>query len=271
MITGVIAAIASVLFLTAIIIAAEFIAPVARYSLKSRIPGLVFGATGLAVAILAVAGLQQFWLLLSVQPLFTVPVHSLAGSAIALAAMIVLYDFLAYWFHRFQHRFLWPIHAVHHSPTELHVANGYAHFLERVVRWILISIPLTLIHFEFPPTPFVLLFLVGLLERYIHSSSSVHFGPLAKVLVDNRFHRIHHSLEPQHHDKNFGILFSFWDRLFGTAHEPRPGEWPATGVAGHPPPRSVAQYLLYPLRYSRPAALQPAARSSSMESRSLPG
>ena len=37
-----------------------------------------------------------------------------------------------------------------------------------------------------------------LLTYYIHSPIDVHFGRLRKVLVDNRFHRIHHSIEPRH-------------------------------------------------------------------------
>jgi sterol desaturase/sphingolipid hydroxylase (fatty acid hydroxylase superfamily) len=35
---------------------------------------------------------------------------------------------------------------------------------------------------------------------------------------------LHHSVDPRHYDKNFGLLFSFWDRLFGTLCVPRPDE-----------------------------------------------
>lgn len=251
MISAVIAPVGGLLFLTAIVIAAEYIAPSKRYTFTARTPGALFGATGFAVALFAITLLQHLWLRLGVRPIVTVPVIGVAGSALSLVLMVLFYDFLAYWSHRFQHRFLWPIHALHHAPTELHVANGYAHYLERIADWVLISIPLSLVAFDFPATPFLLVFTLGLLERYIHSASTIHLGPLATVLVDNRFHRIHHSIEKRHFDRNFGIVFSFWDRLFGTAWEPRPEEWPETGVIGTPPPRSLVDYLIFPLNSRR--------------------
>jgi sterol desaturase/sphingolipid hydroxylase (fatty acid hydroxylase superfamily) len=77
----------------------------------------------------------------------------------------------------------------------------------------------------------------------------VHFGPLRHVLVDNRFHRIHHSLEERHFDKNFGITFSLWDQLFRTAHFPSANEWPDVGIAGHAPPATLRDFLCYPLGF----------------------
>jgi len=35
---------------------------------------------------------------------------------------------------------------------------------------------------------------------------------------------LHHSVDPRHYDKNFGLLFSFWDRFFGTLCVPKPDE-----------------------------------------------
>ena len=29
-------------------------------------------------------------------------------------------------------------------------------------------------------------------------------------------HWIHHSINPEHHDKNLGFVFPFWDKIFGT-------------------------------------------------------
>jgi sterol desaturase/sphingolipid hydroxylase (fatty acid hydroxylase superfamily) len=48
--------------------------------------------------------------------------------------------------------------------------------------------------------------------------------------VSPQFHRIHHSIEPEHRDRNFGVIFSFWDRLFGTLYR-GDGGYPATGIA----------------------------------------
>lgn len=71
------------------------------------------------------------------------------------------------------------------------------------------------------------------------------------VIVDNRFHRIHHSLDEKHFDKNFGIAMSLWDWIFGTAHWPSKDEWPKVGVAGVDQPRNVVDFLALPWRIWR--------------------
>jgi sterol desaturase/sphingolipid hydroxylase (fatty acid hydroxylase superfamily) len=232
----------------AIVTAIEFIVPIERHSLISRIRPLSFLVAGAVTSVAAVALLVDVTRLLGIGPLISIRASGFgaSGDAGAVCVAIIFFDFLNYWQHRFQHRFLWRIHAVHHSPTQLNAASGYAHFGEKVFEFILLGVPLTLIEFRFPATPFAVVALKEILQRYIHSPVDAGLGPFNKVLVDNRFHRIHHSLEPKHFDKNFGILFSVWDRLLGTAYEPAKGEWPAVGLAGISPPVSVGDFLLFP-------------------------
>ena len=45
-------------------------------------------------------------------------------------------------------------------------------------------------------------------------------------------------------------MFPFWDRMFGTLYEPEADHWPKVGLPGHPPPTSIIDYLLYPLRFA---------------------
>ncbi|HET6942711.1 MAG TPA: sterol desaturase family protein [Sphingomicrobium sp.] len=248
--------------LTAIVTAAEYVAAIERYTLRSRVCGFIFTAINASAGVIFLSVLIALWEAIGVRPLLKLPINGWTGDAASIMLLVLLNDFVTYWSHRFQHRFLWPIHSLHHSQTELHAANGYAHFTERSFRYLVFGIPLSLIGFEFAAAPYLITLLSGVLERYIHSPTTAHLGPLRYVLVDNRFHRIHHSLEPQHFDKNFGILFSFWDRIFGTAWEPRADEWPATGVAGLHPPASVLDYLLFPLKFvSRTGAAAPARRT----------
>lgn len=239
--------------LLAVATAVEFVAPIERHSLRSRLFGLQVWVAGTALGIGSIVLLQTATRTLGVKPLVTIPLSPEATPwwILALAASLLFSDFLAYWQHRFQHRFLWPVHAVHHSPTSLNAVNGYAHFLEKTFQYFLIGLPLTVVNFDWPGTPFVLVAILEMLQHYIHSPIDAGLGPLNRIVVDNRFHRIHHSLEPKHFDRNFGILFSFWDRLFGTAYQPEPGEWPAVGVVDYPPPRHLVEYALYPLRFRR--------------------
>lgn len=171
------------------------------------------------------------------RPLLSFP----ALLSIPLAAL--LYDFFYYWLHRAQHAmpFLWRLHAVHHSVEELGALGGYHHVSEAPLKALLVAIPAAL----FLPLPSGLVgFLIGFHGIYLHSATRLNFGRFAKVIADNRTHRIHHSLEARHFDKNFGALTMLWDRLFGTAYFPKANEWPDTGLADHPEPRSVREYLL---------------------------
>jgi sterol desaturase/sphingolipid hydroxylase (fatty acid hydroxylase superfamily) len=159
---------------------------------------------------------------------------------------LVVGDFAYYWFHRFEHRFLWRWHAVHHSPRELHGLSGYHHPAESVLQLFFWSVPVGLI----VPNPFgpTLLFAVTMTwDQYVHSNTAVGLGPARIFLADNRFHRIHHSLAPEHWDHNFGVLFPWWDMMFGTAWMPKRDEWPEVGVPEYGEIRSVSELLARPL------------------------
>lgn len=42
------------------------------------------------------------------------------------------------------------------------------------------------------------------------------YGWLENIFLSPSQHHLHHSKEPRHWDKNFGLLLSVWDKLFGT-------------------------------------------------------
>lgn len=226
----------------------ELVAPLERHSIRSKMPGVAFSLISCTGSFWLLAVLQWLWSAIGLQPWVDVPVSSWFGRSAAIVLSILFFDLLIYWNHRFQHRFLWRFHALHHSQADLHAVNSYAHFTERGFRYLLLILPLTLVRFDFPALPWVIVGLQEILELYIHSPTDIHLGKLNAIFVDNRFHRIHHSLESRHFDKNFGVLFSIWDRLFGTAYWPADGEWPRTGVAGLTPPKSMGEYLLFPIR-----------------------
>jgi sterol desaturase/sphingolipid hydroxylase (fatty acid hydroxylase superfamily) len=50
-----------------------------------------------------------------------------------------------------------------------------------------------------------------------HSEIPWRFGPLYRLMVSPTFHAFHHSINPEHHNRNFGRMLSVWDYLFGTA------------------------------------------------------
>lgn len=139
----------------------------------------------------------------------------------------VIGDFFFYWFHRAQHAFFWPLHAVHHSIEDLNAVNSYHHATEEFMRILLMTLPMSWLGMEVGQSLPLVATLLALQPIYLHSPTRLQFGRWRAVVADNHFHRIHHSLGPRHFDKNFGACTTLWDRLF---HRLLPQ---ARRVAGH--------------------------------------
>jgi hypothetical protein len=55
------------------------------------------------------------------------------------------------------------------------------------------------------------------IDRMQHSMVNWTYGWIGRWVVFSPIgHRIHHSMEREHWDKNYGDMFVIWDRLFGT-------------------------------------------------------
>lgn len=243
------------LVVAAILTAFELLNARERVTLRQRVSGMAFWAVSIPLSATLVAGFSAVVTMFDIRPLMTLPVFAAvawAGPLAALLAVVIaamVHDFFFYWFHRIQHRWLWRYHAVHHSIRDLSAVNSYHHISETLIGLVLLTIPTSLIVSDVGPAlPFVNLVL-WLHVVWIHSPTRFHFGPLGKLFVDNRFHRIHHSLEERHFDRNFGAFTTIWDRLFGTAYLPRADEWPAVGLAEVDQPRNLTQWLDLPKRY----------------------
>jgi sterol desaturase/sphingolipid hydroxylase (fatty acid hydroxylase superfamily) len=171
-----------------------------------------------------------------------------AIALIASALSVLLYDFLYYWFHRAQHAWplLWRFHAVHHAIRDMNAANAYPHWTEEVARWPFITAPVLLLTPAGSPyLGWVGLFVIGH-AYYVHSATSLHLGPLNSVICNNRFHRLHHSIQPEHFDRNFSVVTPLWDHLFGTALIPALDEWPDTGLTDYAEADGAVDYLIRP-------------------------
>ena len=65
-----------------------------------------------------------------------------------------------------------------------------------------------------------------------HSHIWIDYGPvLSRIFISPAQHQIHHSCAVQHHDKNYGLIFAFWDWMFGTLYVPQGRETLEFGVA----------------------------------------
>lgn len=146
----------------------------------------------------------------------------------------VLLDLSLYFWHRACHTFpwLWCLHRVHHSDRFLNVSTAFRlHFLE-----VLLT---TLVKAGFILVTGVEAGLVLLAEALIALAVMFHHANirvpgerwLAALFTTPSLHRLHHSVLRCEHDRNFGLVFSLWDRLFGTLAEGEPARIGLVGLA----------------------------------------
>jgi len=88
-------------------------------------------------------------------------------------------------------------------------------------------------------------------SRFYHANIKTNMGFLRYIFVTPQSHRIHHSIQRHHRDKNFAVIFSFWDRLFGTQVKSYE-EYPETGIQETEFPfekkNSVSSWIITPLK-----------------------
>lgn len=159
-------------------------------------------------------------------------------------------DFAYYWLHRLQHKskWLWAIHELHHSDECVNVSTSFRmHWLEIPLRNSFGILPAMLL-----PRPMIILpaiVFVGCTTSYLtHSNIPIGYGWLNRVFVSPKTHRIHHSIQPEHIDKNFAGTWNIFDLLFGTYVHPKKGEHPRTGLLNGEVPRSFLSSSITPFK-----------------------
>ena len=166
-------------------------------------------------------------------------------------AYIVVYDFFYYWFHRAQHTFkpLWAQHKLHHSDVSLNIStSGRHHWLEEPLRVFLMMLPMAMVFDVAAPNIAWVATPLLLWPFFIHLNVRLPLGPLTPVLAGPQLHRIHHSMEPRHHDRNYAAYVPVWDILFGTYCHPNPGEYPRTGLDTGEDLNTLPRALFSPFR-----------------------
>lgn len=148
---------------------------------------------------------------------------AIPNPVIQVALYILLADLMQFLPHYLHHKvsFLWPFHSYHHSSTDLTVLTGNrGHPIQSEFTNALITVvPLTL-----AGVPLVSLLIFRLIRNTLvymhHSRLPWSWGWLGRYLVVSpAYHRIHHSILPEHYDKNLAVMFPFWDHLFGTYYK----------------------------------------------------
>ncbi len=165
-----------------------------------------------------------------------------------------LYHFSLHWtYHKVP--LLWRFHRLHHSDPDVDLSTELKHHpFEGIVSAIL-SVAFIMV-LGIHPVAIILRVLINQMVSLIsHANIKLPQNidtPVRKVLVTPAMHRIHHSSWRPETNSNYGTLFSFWDRIFGTyVKSPRDGyERMELGLDAFRSPRELwlDQLLLQPFR-----------------------
>jgi len=147
-------------------------------------------------------------------------------------------DFLRFSHHVLMHKYLWKLHRIHHSARKLTPLTLFrTHPLESLIASIrsLLTHTITIIFmvlffknqmgvYEFLGVNIFGFIFNATLANLRHSHIPVSFGILEYIFISPRMHQLHHSSDQKHFNKNFGVIFSLWDHLYGSFYRPSPCE-----------------------------------------------
>lgn len=131
---------------------------------------------------------------------------------------ILVQDFSGYWLHRLNHRvnIFWNRHVIHHSSEEFNLACALRQSISETVHFgAILMIPAAV--FGVPAKIFGFLAPIHLFMQFWYHTKLINkMGWLEKIIVTPSHHRVHHAINPEYIDKNYGQILIIWDKLFGT-------------------------------------------------------
>jgi sterol desaturase/sphingolipid hydroxylase (fatty acid hydroxylase superfamily) len=142
------------------------------------------------------------------------------GGTIILSVLIL--DFFGGWFVHFaQHKAvtLWRFHVVHHTDNNVDVTTGLRHHpIESILRGFFFFIAIVI---SGAPMYAVMIFqtLIAAFTAFTHANLSLPKWidrAISYVFVSPNMHKVHHHWQQPYTDSNYGLVFSIWDRMFGT-------------------------------------------------------
>ena len=169
---------------------------------------------------------------------------------LAVPLAVVALDFLIWLQHVMFHAVpaLWRLHRVHHADLDYDLTTGSRfHPIEMALSMTLKIAAISLLG---PPVVAVVLFEVLLSAGAMFNHGNIRLPatldrPLRWFIVTPDMHRVHHSVEDDETNSNFGFNLSVWDRLMGTYRaEPRAGQLGMTiGIRDQTAPADVVNVL----------------------------
>jgi sterol desaturase/sphingolipid hydroxylase (fatty acid hydroxylase superfamily) len=144
-----------------------------------------------------------------------------APHTVAIIASIVILDFIIWLQHVMVHAIplLWRLHRVHHADLDYDVTTGARFHPVEILLSMLIKF--TAIVLIGVPVIAVIVFEILLNATAMFNHANIRLPRavdrvLRWFVVTPDMHRVHHSIEDDETNSNFGFNLPWWDRLFGT-------------------------------------------------------
>jgi len=168
--------------------------------------------------------------------------------AVSIVLSVIAMDFIIYLQHVMVHAIpvLWRFHRVHHADLDYDVTTGARfHPIEIILSMFIKFATIMVLG---PPIVAVIIFEVILNAMAMFNHGNIRLPKsidrvLRWLVVTPDMHRVHHSVEDNETNSNYGFNLSIWDRLFGTyIDQPRGGHQGMTiGIHKYRNPKQVDQ------------------------------
>ncbi|MBS1496478.1 MAG: sterol desaturase family protein [Bacteroidetes bacterium] len=179
-------------------------------SLSSGVTNVTKDVLGLSIAVLSYEWLVQH-----------IAITHLKASWLVYLVTFIALDFSGYVVHAIDHKvnFFWNSHIIHHSSEDFNLACALRQSISVFVRLFaillfpaaLLGVPSQVIAFVAPLHLFA--------QFWYHTQHINKMGFLEKIIVTPSHHRVHHALNKEYIDKNYGQILIIWDKIFGTFQE----------------------------------------------------
>jgi alkylglycerol monooxygenase len=176
-------------------------------SLSSGISNIVKDVLGLSIAIVSYAWLVDHIALFEIGTQWYVFVIAFVAK-----------DFAGYWIHRMEHTInvFWNRHIIHHSSEEFNLSCALRQSISEIFSFVglfllptaIVGVPVEVIAIIAPIQLFA--------QFWYHTRLIDKMGWLEYIIVTPSHHRVHHAINQEYIDKNYGQIFIIWDKLFGT-------------------------------------------------------
>ncbi|HRO46861.1 sterol desaturase family protein [Agriterribacter sp.] len=154
------------------------------------------------------------------------------NAVLTYAIAFIALDFSGYWTHRIAHEynFFWNNHIIHHSSEEFNLACALRQSISGIISiFVIFLLPAALLG-----VPGQVIAIVAPLHLFAqfwyHTQHIGKMGFLEKIIVTPSHHRVHHAINKEYIDKNYGQIFILWDKWFGTYQPELPDVPPVYGI-----------------------------------------